>query len=400
MEMKQLWVKRVIKFWLSILPYFKYIIQSGFLIFLILGSIVFSVMYSQWLQQLPADFQGKWIVSLALIPVLVASPIRTFLKQADLVFLLPLEGKMRDYYRSSLLYSFIFQAALVGLVFLVTLPLYVQSEHMTSTSVFSTLFFVQLIKSVNLYGSWQEKKFSMQSFRVLYTLLRWGGTSALVLLILWFPLPQAGLILLLVLFTYIVSLRLPSRYTIHWELLVQLEQQALSRWYHFISWFVDIPERPAKVSRRPLITRLTNFLPFLQSHAYQYLYLKSFVRTELFGMVMRLTLIGIIVISVVEHEVIKGFLFLLFVYFCGVQLAALKQQHRYVFWVNIYPLPLSAREQSAISIVFKLHLIVVLLLFVPGVITMSSLIGQLLFPMGGAILVYLQNYGALQRKNR
>ncbi len=398
MEMKQMWRKRAVQFWLSILPYFKYIIQSGFLIFLILGSIVFSVLYSRWLQQLPAHYQGEWIVALALIPVLVASPIRTFLKQADLVYLLPLESKMDGYYRNSLVYSFILQAVLVCLVFSVALPLYLQGDN--STPVLGLLIFVLLIKSVNLYGSWQEKKFSMKSSRMLFTLLRWAGTSALVLLILWFPMQQSGLIVLLVLFTYVVSLRLPSRYTIHWELLVQLEQHALSRWYNFISWFVDIPERPAKVSRRPLMTHLTNVVPFLQSHTYRYLYLKSFVRTELYGIVIRLTLIGIVVVGVVENEYIKGFVFLLFVYFCGVQLSALKQQHRYVFWVNIYPMPLSERESSAISVVFRLHLVIVLLLCVPVFITMSNLIGLLFPPIGGAILSYLQNYGALKRKKR
>jgi ABC-2 type transport system permease protein len=397
MEMKQMWIKRVTQFWLSILPYFKYIIQSGFLIFLIFSSIVLSVLYSRWLQQLPPDFQGEWIVAMALIPVLVFSPIRTFLKQADLVFLLPLEGKMGEYYRNSLVYSFIFQAVLVCLVFFVALPLYLKGDN--NTSVLGLLFLVLLIKFVNLYGSWQEKKFSRKSSRMLYNLLRWGGTGALILLILWFSLQQAGLIVLLVLFTYTVSLRLPSRFTIHWELLVQHEQHALSRWYSFISWFVDIPERPAKVSRRPLITRLSNVVPFLQSHTYRYLYLKSFVRTELYGIVLRLTLIGIIVISIVENDFVKGFVFLLFVYFCGVQISALKQHHRYVFWVNIYPLPLSEREPSAISVVFRLHLIVVLLLCVPIFITVSNLIGLLLLPVGGAILSYLQNYGALKRKS-
>ncbi|HEY0828667.1 MAG TPA: ABC transporter permease [Bacilli bacterium] len=397
MEMKQMWMKRATQFWMSILPYFRYVIQSGFLIFLILGSIVFSVLYAQWLQQLPDNFQGKWIVALALIPVLAASPVRTFLKKADLVYLLPLESKMGGYTRSSLVYSFVFQSVLVCLVFFVALPLYVPGDNIAP--VLGLLFFVLLIKSVNLYGSWQEKKFSMTSSRRIYTLLRWAGTSGLILLILWFPLQQAGLILLLVLFTYVVSLQLPSRYNIRWELLVQLEQHALSRWYYFISWFVDIPERPAQISRRPLISRLTNVVPFLQSHTYRYLYLKSFVRTELYGIVLRLTLIGMIVISAVENDVVKGFIFLLFVYFCGVQLSALKQQHRYVFWVNIYPLPLSGREPSAVSVIFRLHLVVVLLLSVPIFITMSNLIGLLLLPAGGAILSYLQNYGALKRKS-
>ena len=96
---------------------------------------------------------------------------------------------------------------------------------------------------------------------------------------------------LLLIFVWLAAVHFVSKYVIGWDYLITKENQQQARLYAFFSWFVDVPQMGTRIARRSWISGLTRFIPFRQDAAYLYLYMKTLLRTELFAIVLRLTLI-------------------------------------------------------------------------------------------------------------
>ena len=89
--------------------YLKYIF-NGHMAFAILFFISASAYYyQQWLTELPANFPTALIIGITFGLIVSYSPVRTLLKEPDLVFLIVAETKMGAYFRNALIYSFVIQ---------------------------------------------------------------------------------------------------------------------------------------------------------------------------------------------------------------------------------------------------------------------------------------------------
>lgn len=137
MNAQSLWQERVQTYWREAGRYLKLIGNSGFLFTVYFLFIVGSYYYQQILEQLPAEFPTVELFTVVFLLILTRSRVRTFVKQADVVFLLPFEAKMGDYFRSAIRYSFFMQ---VGIIFIVLLLL----GHYLFFELEQALFFGQL----------------------------------------------------------------------------------------------------------------------------------------------------------------------------------------------------------------------------------------------------------------
>ena len=61
--------------------------------------------YGEWLQHIPQHIDYALFASIA-VALVSLFPIRTLLKDADKIFLLPFEKHMKDYMQVSLIYSY------------------------------------------------------------------------------------------------------------------------------------------------------------------------------------------------------------------------------------------------------------------------------------------------------
>ena len=68
-----------------------------------LGAFIFG--YGEWLQHIPQHIDYALFASIA-VALVSLFPIRTLLKDADKIFLLPFEKHMKDYMQVSLIYSY------------------------------------------------------------------------------------------------------------------------------------------------------------------------------------------------------------------------------------------------------------------------------------------------------
>lgn len=401
-DAKGLWRKRAIIFWSSIFPYLRYVISSGLAIFLFVFTIISIHYYAELLQQLPERFPVNWIAVFCLLPALAFNPIRTYLKRADIIFLLPAEFKLKAYFGQAMSFSLIMQSVIVAFVWLVIWPLYRVSEGANPGLLVLILVLLFVIKWTSLLGHWQELQLQERSHRTSYVLLRWLMTGALLYILFTFNPFKAAIVIALSLLAYIASLRLSAKFAINWDHLIAVEEQQHAKYYSFLSWFVDTPQYQSKIHSRPLLSRLTNLLDFKQKNTYRFLYLKTFLRTDVYSVVLRLTLIGIAIVYLLENDILKGALFVLFGYIIGVQLSALEQHHRYSFWLQIYPLRREERINSVTAVIVRLHLIIYVLLYGAVLLSMGTEPTVLYVLAIGAVCFvaqYLRLKSSLKRKN-
>lgn len=398
----KLWSKRVGAFWREAAPYFSYVARGGFVGFLFLLVIVGGFGYRIFLQQVPSDFPFLAVAVVLLTPHLAMGRVRTFLQQADIVYWLPFEARMTPYFRLSALYSFIPQWLRASAVVIVLWPLYAKlyggSGGVQAGAFLLVWGAVTLLKALNLYGDWQQNRMVWIQHRVAYGLIRFAATAVSVLALFWNPTWKSLVFIGLACLAFSLALRLPPRLNVAWERLMVYEERSRSRYYRFFSWFADVPQLPANVKRRTWLVALIPKLKFRQDRAYLFLYIKTLIRTELLSMVLRLTLIGAIAVVVFDTGWMQGIVYVLFLYFTGIQLSALEREHRYMFWMQLYPIPETLRRRSILRVTYAAHLTVAIMMFVPLALTAASPVVWLLSLLAGALFTYGFHHVWLRRK--
>src|SRR5690625_1735053 len=93
--------------------YLRYIFNGhlAFASFFLVAALAYY--YQAWLAQLPENFPTAIIIGISFGLVVSYSPVRTLLKEPDLVFLIVAEDKMSAYFRNTLIYSFVIQLYIV-----------------------------------------------------------------------------------------------------------------------------------------------------------------------------------------------------------------------------------------------------------------------------------------------
>src|SRR5699024_9123147 len=93
--------------------YLRYVFNEHFMIALTFILIALFIYYQKWLADIPDWFPGPLVIALVLGAVVSYNPIQTFLKEPDKVFLIAKEEEMGSYFRSALVYNFVFQLYMV-----------------------------------------------------------------------------------------------------------------------------------------------------------------------------------------------------------------------------------------------------------------------------------------------
>src|SRR5690554_85803 len=104
-----LWKKRRSEYWTMAIKYLKLIGNSGFLFTIYLLLVFGSYYYGQLLLWLPESFPATLFFTAIFSWLVTRGRVRTFVKQGDLFFLTPREGKLEPYFKASLKYSWIME---------------------------------------------------------------------------------------------------------------------------------------------------------------------------------------------------------------------------------------------------------------------------------------------------
>lgn len=355
--------------------------------------------YQNWLKTLPETFPSAIIIAFVVGVILTHSPIQTFLKEADLVFLLPLETKLKRYFYRSIGFSYIIQSYLLILVLAALGPLYFHDQNKSMADFLILLMILLVVKALNILIKWHVQYFpdsnSLRTDQLVRLLLNVGLVYVLVGTVYWvFPF-SIGLLLIL-LFVYFSFITREK--VLKWELLIELEAQRMMTFYRIANMFTDVPKLKEQVKRRKWLNWLTFKLSFDQRSAFSFLYFRTFSRSsDYLGVYIRLLLIGSVFLYYLPLGYSKLLILLLFIYLSGFQLIPLFRHHAMKIWIDLYPISDHLRRKNFLNMLFEL-LIVKSLLFVMIIfLTGDILLGFLAIGVS-VVFVYVFTYTYVKNK--
>ncbi|WP_191992113.1 ABC transporter permease [Peribacillus tepidiphilus] len=352
MNKEHLWRDRFRSFNKEIRKYVQYIFNGHLLFVLLIGLGGIAYYYSEWVKTLDSSFPAEILMAIVIGFVLTNSPILTFFKEPDVIYLLPIEKDLKGYVNKSLLVSLMFQGYLLVMVLAACMPLYVQ---VTGGAFGDFLYFISvllIVKYANLKIRWNIQRLPETSSGVIDFIVRF----LVNVLFLYFLFLHAPFIYLLVLSIVIGGLwiyfeKIASGKLLKWERLIELENKRMMLFYRVANLFTDVPKLKNKVTRRKWMDFVLHFIPSTHVETYTYLYARTLVRSnDYFGLTLRLSAIGSIILFACNVVWAKLLVVLLFLYLTGFQLLTISVHHDMKMWLHLYPVPETYREQSLMKL--------------------------------------------------
>lgn len=347
-DFADLWRKRAAAFWKESFIYISYAARSGFAGFLLMFFIIGAYYYGKFLQSLPEAFPyWRFTTPLLALP-LGMTGIRTFMKQADMIFLAPAEARLRSWWTSSIVYSFAFQAAVTLLLLLLIWPLYLASTDEAALPFAHVALYLVTAKLLAVLGRFQADRLVYRLNRSAGALVRWVAAVVLPFALLTESPAKAWLLLLLAAVAQsLVVLPFP-KHRVAWEHLIRREEISLKRHYTFYSWFADVPKLKTKPAARRFLGGVTSRIPFRQEDTHRFLYAKTFIRSEYYAILVRTSVIAILLFLAVNHTAAVLLIYGIVLVMNSATVSSLAQSHRYSFWLELYPLD-AGRRVKAVS---------------------------------------------------
>jgi ABC-2 type transport system permease protein len=358
--------------------YLRYIFNGHLVIVLLflIGSAAFY--YQKWIATLSPGFPAVLIVAGIIGFFLTYSPVYNFLLEADRVFLLPLEDKLKGYFFRSGIVSLVFQGYILLLVLAVLMPLYAKVSG-NGFKLFLPFFLVLLVvKGWNLAAVWRIQYFVQPSVHNWDMVVRYFLNAVFTYLLF----NQANILLLLAL-VFVMVFYYWSFYSrtrdigLKWDLLISREEKRVASFYRLANMFTDVPNLRDSVKRRRWLDLFVSRISFKQENTYLYLYARTFMRSgDYLGLFIRLTIIGVLAVYFLSFGFGQILLSILFLYLTGFQLLPLWKHHQYKIWVDLYP-TVEKYKQSAIYFLLR------------TVLTVEAVIFALFILMKGEIVIAL-----------
>ncbi|MBM7647607.1 ABC-2 type transport system permease protein [Bacillus ectoiniformans] len=386
---QELWKQRLDTYYNELRKYLKYMLNDHLLFVLVFGMGAGLYYYSDWVKTLDPAFPAPLIMAAVLGAVLAWSPVYTFLKRADTVFLLPLEGKMKGYFQNAILTSFISQSYVLILLLAVFMPMYVQVKGGGFQSFFLWLLILAGLKLWNLSVRFLLLK--LQERQSHY--IDMGVRFALNTLLLYFIVSGASdifaLIVAAVMMLYFVYFNKAVQHKSYkWETLVDLEEKRMAAFYRLANMFTDVPHLRGEVKRRQWMDALIGKMTFDQTHSFSYLLKRTFVRmNEYFGLFVRLTVIAGLIIYFSDQPILQVIIALLFIYLTGFQLMPMIRRHQTKIWLKLYPLPAEQKRAALLNLILQVLVIQAVIFGIASAISHSLLQGVIV--LGAGLLLAL-----------
>lgn len=389
MNSKQFWKERFAEYVKETQKYLRYIFNGHLVFVLILALGGAAYYYSNWVRTLQNDFPVVPIMAVILTLLVTRSPIHTFLIEADTVFILPLETKLKSYFSRSVWFSFIMQGYLLLFVLAALMPMYMKVIGAGLNQFLGILFVLLIMKFFNLHISWHVLKYQ----EISASRVDWAVRFFINLVLLYFFIGQASIWLSLLTFFLLLALFIYYRAatkgkTLKWDRLIALEKKRMMFFYRIANLFTDVPSLSNRVARRRWLDWLFTFISYRQKSSYKYLYARTFIRAnDYLGLLVRLSLIGSVIMLAISSR--WGYLFvtILFLFLTAIQLLPVWKVHEWKIWVSLYPIPSFMRETAVIGWI-TYFLIAEDMVFGMVLLGKGEWISALLSVVGGILFIY------------
>ena len=357
-DLQALYRRRAADWRKAVSPYVRDAARSGFPSIAVLAAIVLLSGYTAFLEDVPENFPIIAVGTVLMTPLLLLSPLRTYLRPADAVFLMPREREMGRYMMSARRRGYMAGSALMLAAWLLYVPLYRQSGAPTDAAALVPALLA--VKALGDAGAWRERCMVYGRARRLCRLLRAALTLAAVIALLTWPLAPAIGVAAGAAALQAAVCRLPDRHRFPWERLFDEEARTRRRYEWFFRSFADLPAEGTAPSRRPWAAWVAGMIRHSRDNTFLMLYALSLIRTDLGGMLIRLTAVGALAGALAASSgALAGWagalVVWLFALAAGVQAGTVRDAHRHAVWRHLYPLPEAGRRRAAMRVAAAAH---------------------------------------------
>ena len=329
------------------LTYSKYIFNSHLIMFLIivLGAVLIN--YSKWIAI--ASKVELYLVYTAATVVfsyyLVSSKIKTHIKEADAVFLLPLEKYYRKIGLKTVISSTIVHIITVIIFYFTTKPITNLIGNTDRLSIFMLLIVIiwnNLLKYFQVIHYKEVIWSKLLLFIVIFIQLLEVFFENTAIRVIYF----ISIIVLAVFTLHImknagsnVNDKDQEKYVVNWNQAADYDKHRMENYLKFVNMFVDVPLSGVKVARRKYFDVLLPKLNkdnFKGEYSFKYYYYLA----------LRLMLLAALVIFSFKNAYVSGLAIISYSYLAIIQLVPLYKQMSNNIWYSILPVSENIKIKS------------------------------------------------------
>ncbi|WP_050182744.1 ABC transporter permease [Domibacillus robiginosus] len=346
--------ERASAYYAELRKYSRYMFNDhlAFVLVFALGALLYY--YSGWIRTIDETFPAPLIMSLVLGAILAWSPVYTYIRQPDTVYLLPLESELNTYFQKAVWTSFAAQSYVLVALLAFAMPMYAKVEGAGYGSFFAFLGAILAAKLWNLFCRLRSLNVPAGDVRIADIAIRFLLNIAFLFAVFSNEYLWAGAAALFGLLWLFYMSRLGNR-PLKWELLAELEEKRMAAFYRLANMFTDVPHLRGSAKRRAWLDGL---LPGPEKGTYTYLLFRTFVRmNEYIGLFVRLTVIAAFIISLSGLLPVQCIAALLFLYLTGFQLLPIATRHSYLIWPKLYPEGEDGKQKALQLLLMRILLI-------------------------------------------
>ena len=354
MNRNQLWNVRFKERLKEMLRYGRYIFNDHLLIVLLFAIGGGAYYYKDWVTTLDETFPTAGFFAVIFSILLTNGTVITFLKEADKVFLLPLETNLTNYFIRSYILTVLWRLYMTFIVFLILIPVYL---HTTGTQKALLVFCVLLVflQILNLYTRWKVD-YDMDQASVAWDLavrLLLNG-----LLVFFYINKKYALfaIIFIIFFIYAAYFHNKMKSSVlPWERLILNEERRMAFFYRVANLFTDVPQLRNRTKRRKWADMFMKSRHWTQRNTYSFLFVRTFFRSgDYFGLYIRLTVIAALLIWGLNGSYVAFVIAILFIYLTGFQLISLWKHYDAVIWSDLYPVDDDIKKKAFLKIMLNI----------------------------------------------
>ncbi|MDP4163682.1 MAG: ABC transporter permease [Bacillota bacterium] len=387
---KKLWKERASLRLKELGRYLRYIFNGHLMIVLIFFVGAAAYYYQQWLITVTPSFPAQSVMAIFFALLLTYSPVYHFLLEADKVFLIPLETRLKGYFLNSGIVSFVYQGYLLLLALAAFMPLYARVSGQGFRSFLLFLIVLLLLKIWNLNVGWRAQYEVETSVHRWDLFVRFCMNGSFIYFIfkqanMFFP--TAIFLIMAVYYAYFHTRSVKKG--LKWDALISQEEKRMASFYRIANLFTDVPKIKDTVKRRRVLDIFLKGISYSPDKTFDHLFSRAFLRSgDYFGLYLRLTVIGGVALYFLTFGLGQILLAVLFIYLTGFQLLPLWNHHQNKLWVDLYPLRDNVKTR-AFTLLLSTLLTIQGFIFAALVFIKGDVTAALLALLAGIAFIYL-----------
>ena len=381
------------------LTYSKYIFNSHLIMFLIIVLGAALINYSKWIA-IASQFELYSVLIAAAVAFsyfLVSTKIKTYIKEADAVFLLPLEKYYKNVGKKTVINITLVHIVAFVIFYFVVKPITSIIGTVDKLAIFMLILVILLNNLLKYFQVIHYKEIIwvkiLQFFVIFIQIISVFVVNTYILII-----DLAGIVAL-AFATYLIlknsrnvgSKEDQEKYIVKWAEAAEYDKHRMESYLKFVNMFVDVPLSGVKVARRKyfdvLLPKLTKD-NFNKENSFKYYYYRVFLRQEnTVYLALRLMLLAGLIIFSFKNPYVSGVAIISYSYLTIIQLVPLYKQMSNNIWHSILPVDDNIKIKSFKKLLMIVMLITTVLLGIIAIlfsnfkgVAIAIIIGSVVLP--------------------